>query len=733
MLLIHTHASPRKYASNLESLIETLQKNGITTNNISHNFHYHNIEKLPPLAYIPSDLKNFHNQLTHSWDIYAANKENPTVYPPTNVNPSCNSFTYKVFHWSPLQWTRILDSSLISTDFQMIHLKSPSHTHVTIMQTNASQNIITISHASLQETFLFMSKLLSYFYEKYAYITFKLSHDTDLMYHMNTTNCTLGLHELPELQEVIKPQGETRILYTHRCILQKIVRIQKLTWTEYTISFPTSRLRNIKQQTPRYLNSTTPEQTLTFQWPYTNQTAFKLHIRASHRRKNLPKIWWILPHTDSLLTYHKNHFAPIDTRTTTYSYEFKNKHYYNEGGCIAQCKHKKLHQNVRRHKLPTISWPLPTDNIQGIIPTRFYCLPQCGTIETHMKIFHNNGPSWWPPSVSDTCTSQVLNLTTLSERQKISFSNLQHLNPSLNTTIYTYQTNIPIQFSGPLQIHQYEISYLNTQIQKRTRKFIKLWQQTYSQYRKLEIAITENIFLHEDSLIHQSELSYYTKNEHELNRNTMKMSTSAYLASHQIDQYKDSYNYLNENFKQMQDYAEQIYSLKYMIIILQVTQNRTDLQPNVIYSHKFHNGFLQNKPIMRILPSQSQPSQITLKKNSHTERINKQQTPHSDNRPATYIPTNLKSRQTTSQIVLFSTKPTSNTKPFQDSHTMQITNAHLYTFLPYQTIKTLLTNIMEAFMDLINHSHFLYNAVHIAISSRLQRTNETLTELCKET
>ena len=85
LLLIHTHASPRKYASNLASLIETLQKKGITIYNISQNFHYHNIEKLPPLAYIPSDLKNFHNQLTHSWDIYAANKENPTVYPPTNV------------------------------------------------------------------------------------------------------------------------------------------------------------------------------------------------------------------------------------------------------------------------------------------------------------------------------------------------------------------------------------------------------------------------------------------------------------------------------------------------------------------------------------------------------------------------------------------------------------------------------------------------------------------------
>jgi len=59
LLLIHTHASLQRYASNLESLIATLQKNGIATYNISTNLHYHNIEKLPPLPHIPSDLKNF--------------------------------------------------------------------------------------------------------------------------------------------------------------------------------------------------------------------------------------------------------------------------------------------------------------------------------------------------------------------------------------------------------------------------------------------------------------------------------------------------------------------------------------------------------------------------------------------------------------------------------------------------------------------------------------------------
>ena len=97
LMFAHTNGSPRNYASNLASLIKTLHKKDITTYNISQNFRYRNIEKLPPLAYIPSDLKNFHNQLTHSWNTYANNKRNLTVYPPTNVNPSCNSFTHRVF------------------------------------------------------------------------------------------------------------------------------------------------------------------------------------------------------------------------------------------------------------------------------------------------------------------------------------------------------------------------------------------------------------------------------------------------------------------------------------------------------------------------------------------------------------------------------------------------------------------------------------------------------------
>ena len=78
----------------------------------------------------------------------------------------------------------------------MIHLESLSHTQVTIAQANLPMNTVTISQDSLQETFLFMSRILSYFYEKYAYITFKLSQETDPALPMITTNCSIGLHEL---------------------------------------------------------------------------------------------------------------------------------------------------------------------------------------------------------------------------------------------------------------------------------------------------------------------------------------------------------------------------------------------------------------------------------------------------------------------------------------------------------------------------------------------------------
>ena len=74
-------------------------------------------------------------------------------------------------------------------------------------------------HNSLQETFSFMSKNPSYFFEKHFYISFKLTQKENPNISINAINCSIGLHELPAIQEVIQHRGENRIKHTTSCIL----------------------------------------------------------------------------------------------------------------------------------------------------------------------------------------------------------------------------------------------------------------------------------------------------------------------------------------------------------------------------------------------------------------------------------------------------------------------------------------------------------------------------------
>jgi len=97
-------------------------------------------------------------------------------------------------------------------------------------------------HNSLQATFSFMSKNPSYFFEKYFYISFKLTQEKNPNIPINAINCSIGLHELPAIQEVIKHRGENRIKHTISYILQQIVRMQKSTSNTNTVTFPTSKV-----------------------------------------------------------------------------------------------------------------------------------------------------------------------------------------------------------------------------------------------------------------------------------------------------------------------------------------------------------------------------------------------------------------------------------------------------------------------------------------------------------
>jgi len=134
---------------------------------------------------------------------------------------------------------------------------------------------------------------------------------------------------------------------------------------------------------------------------------------------------------------------------------------------------------------------------------------------------------------------------------------------------------------------------------------------------------------------------------------------------------------------------------------------------------------------MRILTSQLQTPLVTPTRSMQKERINMQQTSNSYKRSTVRNSTNLKSTLIAPKVALSSTATTSTQTTPNEISTVQITSTYSYTSLPYQMIKTSFTKIVESFVHFINHSHFLYNSVHITMSSRLRHASEVLTTLCK--
>ena len=376
------------------------------------------------------------------------------------------------------------------------------------------------------------------------------------------------------------------------------------------------------------------------------------------------------------------------------------------------------------------SWPLPKQVINGFTPVRFYCLPQCGIVETHMKLFHQQVPSWWPHSFSNRCHKYSSNFTTLSRQLTTVFLNLLHFNPSLNTIIYSYKIERAIAFSGPLQTYQYELSHLNKRLRQKTLMFETLWHHTYPKYKQLEKIITEKFLLRDEHLFHQSELLHYSKNQHDINRNVLKMTTASYLETLQIRKFKNVYYNLNEWLTQLQTYTTQIYSFKYMSTILQFIQNKTTFQNNVIYAHTFRDGYLQSTPFMRILPQTLNSSINTLRVSHSTERTKNPKTTTHARLLQTHSITNVTSTVTISATIapnstLTPTYLISNIIPELLTSTIQ---SHTHT--RHLNIGILLSKLTKSITRIINRSCFIFNSVRIATSPYLLHISELLTKAC---
>ena len=359
------------YAKELSPLINALQQLGAHITNTTITQRFPTTEATKPLVVLPFGVEQFHEQLTSNFTTYVSEQQINPITPCLNVTPDCNCYTYHKIKWKPDRWTVIShNASKNIYDFEMVHLRLMKQTRYFIPHIQGRTPPYNMYLQNSTDALLFISHAISYFYEKYEEVRFKLFHDIRQWPTKTTGPCFVGLLEFPLV--VKSTYGATPLpdgtyeydAVTKPCLTETQSWLQKVNSTEYRLFFPKGKLRNVlarTRQRSRYLEETKYPETLNFEWGYHNDTGYILRIQIGSLRQDTPKNWWIHRQTDSLLGYHEHLFMPPYLRTirTICSYTRFKRHYYAKSKYVKIPRKTYLRQHVNEIKTSTASWPVP--------------------------------------------------------------------------------------------------------------------------------------------------------------------------------------------------------------------------------------------------------------------------------------------------------------------------------------------------------------------------------------
>jgi len=168
----------RNCATELSLLKHALQHDGniITDFPINQQIPYR--QPIKPIVALPFDLKQFHAHINNDWTTYSVQQQIRPSTPLLNVTPDCSCYNYYEINWQPDQWTSLIhDSSRTSFDFETVHLKliNKKNFFIPHIQNKAPLYNMSVEHSN--DALLFTSYVISYFYEKFESVRFKLFHN----------------------------------------------------------------------------------------------------------------------------------------------------------------------------------------------------------------------------------------------------------------------------------------------------------------------------------------------------------------------------------------------------------------------------------------------------------------------------------------------------------------------------------------------------------------------------
>ena len=169
------------------------------------------------------------------------------------------------------------------------------------------------------DVFMLFPYILTSFFEKYQWISWKIFFDGISYPRQETDPCYILLKDMPIIQSIevnhnigSDVNGST----LEECNFRKKVQIITLSDSEVQIRIPTGPVQDIR---PDVQNEIHYHDRLYFQWYWSTPSRphhwIVLHLRHGQLRKQATTVWWILDREKTIITYSKFYFMPPSLRS----------------------------------------------------------------------------------------------------------------------------------------------------------------------------------------------------------------------------------------------------------------------------------------------------------------------------------------------------------------------------------------------------------------------------------
>ena len=443
------------------------------------------------------------------------------------------------------------------------------------------------------DTILLISKVISYFYELYQFVRFKLNISDNLPSKMQRKPCFVALERLPNIKLPLHTFGTTYIPNPEQCNEERLVRFRQTAPSAFLVEFPQGQIEN-RVPTLRnyeiYKQATGHPDVLDFQWTSPSSKAFFLQIEVGPRLTNNPKLWWIYRQSPSVLGYHDNFFAPESLRTsqTVYSYAHGQYHYYADGLYVKLPDVHYLIQNVTENNYTLQKWPLPIQTENRPLNLSTICAPHIGSFERALikavSLLSNT-----PRFVNiDFCQQYASDHFSLNSLRNTYHAQAMTENPHFQSTFFSYhdnQTTFRAHDTSFQQAFNHEFSILNSLWQNMQPKILQLYQKLYHFH-----------YFHRRSLYYSVERRLYA---HDFNSLASSWSYAVHArdkATQTLNEVHHLINYFSVTLRSIQQRFSTLYLLKLHSRVLRILRNDSSLSPGILYTHTYTNGQIYSAP-----------------------------------------------------------------------------------------------------------------------------------------